>query len=712
MSLTGTAADGVLVLADDLTSAAEAGGHAASVGRRATVVVWDTSKGSDWPSAGQDQDLVECLDLNTRALDAASAARAHATALGMVDARGRTIYKTVDSSLRGNWAEEIAATLMASNRRTCVLAPAYPEFDRHTRSGVQFVSGVPTNEGPAGTDPVRPVTEARICVPLAAAGLGVARVSAQENLQTVLATAMGMDKDVRTVVVVDAWTPEHLANIARTVEPFGSEIVVAGSPGLFEALLPSPPLGRLHAQGGRNTHTLTAVGSLHPSSRAQVHDLERRGIPVVTVCANTPASTLTSELDAIFEARGHAVVVTSPSSAGPSPLPVMSEAVADIACGPRDVGLVLVGGDTARSVLVDAQVRAITASGVVTPGVAVLQLTLPLGRRQIITKAGGLRRPEPALPLHPSVDRRSLMTDSRDTRPKVAVTMGDPSGIGPEIVVGALGDGSFAEQVNVIVIGDLARLQIAAKLMHVDLPIVSESESLAPAQEIRVREVTNLPEDLPFGIVSAAAGAASFAYLREAIKMSMSGEVEAIVTAPIHKEAWRAAGVEYPDHTSALADLSNSERHAMMLANDELRTVLVTTHLPLVEALAAITQERVHGIIELAHDELRAQGIEHPRIAVAGVNPHAGEGGMFGHEESEAIAPGNCAGTVRRYQRDRPAAARHRVHACPTRRVRCRGRAVSRSGVDPRQAPGHRRRRERDPRPSVRADQCGPRNRL
>ncbi len=231
------------------------------------------------------------------------------------------------------------------------------------------------------------------------------------------------------------------------------------------------------------------------------------------------------------------------------------------------------------------------------------------------------------------------MTDNRDRRPKVAVTMGDPSGIGPEIVVGALRDGSFADQVEVIVIGDLARLQAAAKLMHVDLPIVSESESPPTAQGIRVRAITNLPDDLPFGIVSPEAGAASFAYLREAIQMAMAGDVEAIVTAPIHKEAWRAAGVEYADHTSALADLSNSERHAMMLANDDLRTVLVTTHVPLVEALAAITQERVHGIIELAHDELRAQGIEDPRIAVAGVNPHAGEGGMFGNEESEAIAP-------------------------------------------------------------------------
>jgi uncharacterized protein YgbK (DUF1537 family) len=381
-----------LVIADDLTSAAEAAGHAASAGRRATVVVWDASKGPDWPSAGQ-PDLVECLDLNTRALDPANAARAHATALGMVDATGRMLYKTVDSSLRGNWAEEIAATLAAVNRRVCVLAPAYPEFDRHTRSGVQLVSGVPTNEGPAGSDPVRPVTEARVWVSLAAAGLEVVRVSAHESLSAVLATAMAADQQARTVVVVDAWTPEHLSKIAGSVEPFGSEIVIAGSPGLFEALLPTPELGCLDALGGRSTRTLTAVGSLHPSSRAQVRYLERRGVSVVTAHAYTRASTLTSELEAILEARGQAVVVTSPSSDGPSPLPVLSEAVASIVCSPLDVGLVLVGGDTARSVLGHAQVRATTASGVVTAGVPVLHLTLPLGCCQVITKAGGFGDP-------------------------------------------------------------------------------------------------------------------------------------------------------------------------------------------------------------------------------------------------------------------------------------------------------------------------------
>ena len=147
----------------------------------------------------------------------------------------------------------------------------------------------------------------------------------------------------------------------------------------------------LDAAGALARSRLLAAFTLRAARRCEY--LERRGTPIVTAHADTRASTLTSELEAILEARGRAVVVTSPSADGPSPLPVMSEAVAEIVSGPREVGLVLVGGDTARSVLDAAQVRAISAAGVVTPGVPVLLLTLPLGRRQIITKAGGFGDP-------------------------------------------------------------------------------------------------------------------------------------------------------------------------------------------------------------------------------------------------------------------------------------------------------------------------------
>ncbi|EWM10667.1 4-hydroxythreonine-4-phosphate dehydrogenase PdxA [Kutzneria sp. 744] len=212
------------------------------------------------------------------------------------------------------------------------------------------------------------------------------------------------------------------------------------------------------------------------------------------------------------------------------------------------------------------------------------------------------------------------------TLPRLAVTMGDPSGIGPEITVGALADFP-KDRAEIIVLGDVARLRRAARITGVD------------ASGLKIRQTGEPTDHLPFGQVSAEAGRASYGYVEAAIKMALSSEVDGIVTAPIQKEAWHAAGAEFADHTSMLAALTETPRHAMMLANDQLRTVLVTTHVPLAKALTEITTERVLGIIELAHDEMRAIGIEQPRIAVAGVNPHAGEGGLFGDEETHAIRP-------------------------------------------------------------------------
>jgi 4-hydroxythreonine-4-phosphate dehydrogenase len=211
------------------------------------------------------------------------------------------------------------------------------------------------------------------------------------------------------------------------------------------------------------------------------------------------------------------------------------------------------------------------------------------------------------------------------TLPRLAVTMGDPAGIGPEITAGALADFP-PDQADIVIIGDAARLRQAAELVGV-------------TGDFNVRQTGDPTDHLPFGEVSAEAGRASSTYVETAVELALRGEVDGIVTAPIQKEAWHAAGVPYPDHTSMLAALTKASRHAMMLANDQLRTVLVTTHLPLAKALTEITTQRVLDIIELAHDEMRAIGIDRPRIAVAGVNPHAGEGGLFGDEETHAIRP-------------------------------------------------------------------------
>jgi len=135
------------------------------------------------------------------------------------------------------------------------------------------------------------------------------------------------------------------------------------------------------------------------------------------------------------------------------------------------------------------------------------------------------------------------------------------------------------------------------------------------------------------------AGRASFDYVMAAIRLARSGEIAGIVTAPLAKEAMKAAGLSYPGHTEILAEFSGTQDFAMMLANDELKVILVTIHVSLRQAIDMVTQSRVLNTIRLAAQACHAYGIAHPRIAVAGLNPHAGEAGMFGREDLDEIAP-------------------------------------------------------------------------
>jgi 4-hydroxythreonine-4-phosphate dehydrogenase len=221
----------------------------------------------------------------------------------------------------------------------------------------------------------------------------------------------------------------------------------------------------------------------------------------------------------------------------------------------------------------------------------------------------------------------------------LAITMGDPAGIGPEIVAKFFAAGVSAPA---IVIGDAGSLERAARALSLPLAIhsiTSTAEARYAAGVINVLSVSALPSDLPLGVVDARAGQAAYQYITTAIDLALEGRIAGIVTAPIHKEAFKAAGVPYPGHTEILADRSGTSDFAMMLANDELRVILVTIHVPLRSVPDMITKARVLKTIELAYSACTAYGIAKPRIAVAGLNPHAGESGLFGHEDAAEIAP-------------------------------------------------------------------------
>jgi len=207
----------------------------------------------------------------------------------------------------------------------------------------------------------------------------------------------------------------------------------------------------------------------------------------------------------------------------------------------------------------------------------------------------------------------------------LAITMGDACGIGPEIVIKACADPASAST-PLIVYGDPAVLSREAARLGLPLPA-------------RIEACSALPVDLPQGCIDARAGLAAYEAVVKASRDALAGRVRAVVTAPLHKEALHAAGIRHPGHTEILADVAGVPDVRMMLVNDELRTLLVTIHVALREAIERITLPAVLDTIRIGHEGLKRMGIAAPRIAVAGLNPHAGEGGLMGREDLEIIAP-------------------------------------------------------------------------
>jgi 4-hydroxythreonine-4-phosphate dehydrogenase len=218
----------------------------------------------------------------------------------------------------------------------------------------------------------------------------------------------------------------------------------------------------------------------------------------------------------------------------------------------------------------------------------------------------------------------------------LGVTMGDPAGIGPEIVMRLVDELSRTDPAaldSLVILGDEATLRRAMAVCGL------APELWQAAIAMRFRQACTLPAPPCFGTISAEAGRAAYESLITGIDLCLAGQLCGLVTAPIHKEALHAAGVVEPGHTEILAERTGAAEFGMMLANDVLRVMLVSIHVSLRDAIAAVTREAVERAIRLAAEGARAFGIRNPRIGVAGLNPHAGEGGLFGREEIEIVSP-------------------------------------------------------------------------
>ncbi len=234
------------------------------------------------------------------------------------------------------------------------------------------------------------------------------------------------------------------------------------------------------------------------------------------------------------------------------------------------------------------------------------------------------------------------MSEQVIEKPVVAVTMGDPCGIGPEIIVRALARPELRALCHPLVLGDEGALRRALAITGAPLSIALCD---APPRELPPDALPLLPlstltrEEMTFGRPTIASGSAMAGYIVEAARLCLNGAVDAMATAPINKEALRTAGIRHPGHTELLAELTNTTDFVMMLAGERLRVTLVTIHEPLAAVPTLITTEKILATIRVTHRDLDRYFRQSPRIAVLALNPHCGEGGLFGREETEVIAP-------------------------------------------------------------------------
>ena len=239
-----------------------------------------------------------------------------------------------------------------------------------------------------------------------------------------------------------------------------------------------------------------------------------------------------------------------------------------------------------------------------------------------------------------------------DSRPLLAITLGDPAGIGPEVVLKALQHAEVFSSCRPLMVGDQGVLDRAAawlgiqpryELLVGDFGCGRFETGTAPLLDLANVALA----DAPVGQVSAGAGRAAVEYVTRACDLALARQVDAVVTAPLNKEAMHRAGFLYPGHTELLAERTGAERVSMLLVGPDLRVVHVSTHVSLEEAIRRVTPARVLEVIEMAYSSCQALGIPAPRIAVAGLNPHASENGLFGAQEEKKIRPAIAAARAR-----------------------------------------------------------------
>jgi 4-phospho-D-threonate 3-dehydrogenase / 4-phospho-D-erythronate 3-dehydrogenase len=674
----------MLIIADDLTGAADCAAAGARNGIDAKVLL----RLPNSPEEAMDLESVGVLsiDADTRGLRPEQAANTVEKLLDRLDALVEgydrmLLFKKVDSTLRGNVAAEIAATLKVRRTQTgrggrvvVLFAPASPEHGRTTEQGQQRVHGQALEHTDLWQDEERPA-RSDIAELLREVGLTCGLV----ELSMVRAGIASLEKAIVTlardvdVVVCDAETDGDLRDIAVASMALGSATVWAGSAGLARHIPAAAGLAPAMDNVTDNAYaagpTLFVVGSAATTSRDQArvlaasHDMLTYRISH-EILPGGGHSTGFQELEALIGDKlkaGQDVLLyfDLAVSCSPAESPSLVKSLATMVrnCSQYAGALVVTGGETARAVLDEWGIRCLHLIGEVEPG---LPFAVAEGWNRniaILTKAGGfgtssslvhcrefLRKLKRA-PSRVNCKMKSAITENAYMKPIIAITMGDAAGVGPEVIIKSLAHPEVYAQCRPLVIGDAQRLKEAAHLTQSVLSVRSLSaDEVGDAKfQLGVADCVDLkliPFDLPWGRLSTQAGDAAYQYLAVAARLALAGKVAAICTAPLNKEALQAAGHKFPGHTELLAHLTGTPEVSMMLTTPKMKVLHVTTHIGLIDAIAKIEPALVERTIARGHAALEKTGILNPRIGVCGINPHAGENGLFGYgEEEQKIAP-------------------------------------------------------------------------
>lgn len=660
----------ILIIGDDLSGTADCAVTCVNFGLDSMVLL---GTAADESAAAID---VLALDTDSRQRSGIEAAQLNQYAW-RTHAGERKLYKKIDSTLRGNVAVEIAALAGAG---MAIVAPAFPQAGRTTIHGRQFVFGVPVEESEVWRNE-QIAGKADVVAMLTDAGLKVALIglnTVREGSERVYEELIACHARQCQAVVCDSETDADLECVA-TASAALQGVFWVGSAGLATPLIrmlngAAPPsiidAKKKHVMpvpvANAPQGILAIVGSMSSISHGQALILKERGAdaietfefdaPALLDPQSTKARELATRVSDVLRCGRSALVVLSQSerTSVSNGARLARELAAHLGPVARHAaGLIATGGETARAMLTNMGVDTLNIVAEIDTGVP-LMIADHLGRvLPVVTKAGGFGQPDTlhrawqTLSAMHQADAQAPHLSSKEEhmtyRPVIGITMGDATGVGPEIIMKSLAQRSVYQGCRPLVIGDANRLIDAGRITGVALTvrsIASPAEARFTYGEIDCIDLGLIPADLPYGKLSALAGNAAYQYIARTVELTSAGELDAICTAPLNKEALHAGGHIFPGHTEILAHLTGIPEVSMMLVAPKLRVIHVTTHIGLIDAINRIEPGLVQRTIERAHETLVRSGISSPRIGVCGINPHAGENGLFGYgEEEQKIIP-------------------------------------------------------------------------